>query len=317
MSLPPTYSPPLTPEHQRDAASLQTVDLERIRQTHPPPPDETELSERDAMYAAYTWSEAKHDGRGPESGPTGPGYHDCELVGGGGLGVQYRVYLNTTVEGTRAVSEWLKAKNVFHKRGSDDWAANRRDAIIMYVKAGNPSLEEILDALAVYQGDSKNLAGFVNERVRLTRPAVVRGTNGPLKLVGVGIADEVLDTTLSFSSLAADAVLSARKKAQTGPGTFQRHLAEALELAGRAPGDPSREHYVLSVGGQRAVVQDRYVTGATIMSAAGIDSTTHDLVYSLRRITAGDSLYVRRGDKFLFIDKDAPIPRPKPPKVQT
>jgi hypothetical protein len=187
----------------------------------------------------------------------------------------------------------------------------------MYVKASKPSLEEILDALADYQ--SEHLAFFVNERVRLTRPAVVQRTGGPVNLVGVGIADEVTntpgETPRSFSELAADAALLARKAAEEGPGTFQSHLSRELVAAGRAPGDPSREHYVLSVGGQSVVVRDRHVTGATIMSAANIDSTRHDLMRGLDRLTAEDRIFVRPGVEFRFIEKEAPKLPLRPPKL--
>lgn len=220
--------------------------------------------------------------------------------------MHYRAYLNTTAQGTPTVSEWLDGVNVVHKRGVPGWAANRRDAIVIYAKASGPRLEQILDALADYQDKSPAL--FVNERVRLTRPAFGRRDGESVKLVGVGIADEVKDPSRSFSGLAAETVLAARKAAaQTGPGTFERHLADELERAGRAPGDPSREHYILTVA-QRAVVRDRHVTGAEIMAAAGFDSTTQDLYALRKRIRADDLIFVRRDDKFGIVDKDAPDP---------
>ena len=319
VSVPPQTPPPLIPQHQSDTASLETVDLGWILKNFPPYKDGQPLSESDAMYAAYTWSEAKHGGRGPANQePPGPDIHAFELVGSP-FGVQYRVYLNTTADGTQTVAEWLQGLKVVHKRGARGWVTHRRDAIIIYVSSrGNPSLQEMLDALAVHQATNRAL--FVDERVRLTRPAVGQHDGQPVKLVGVGIADEVQDTSKSFSDVAADAVLRARKATeidpQKGPGTFRRHLSKEFERAGRAPGDPSREHYVLSVGGQRVVIGDRHVTGAQIMSAAGIDSESHDLYAGLQRFTAGDLIFVRRDGKFGVVEKGAPTPRLKPPNLQ-
>ena len=62
--------------------------------------------------------------------------------------------------------------------------------------------------------------------------------------------------------------------------------AEELERAGRAPGDPSRERYKISVDGRSVTLPERETTGAAIMSAAGIDSTRYDLVDVWQRVTA-------------------------------
>lgn len=82
--------------------------------------------------------------------------------------MQYRVCLNTTADGASTVSAWLDGW--VHKRGARGCATHRRDAIIIYVRKRDPSLQDVLDALAVYQAE--NSALFVDERVRLTRPAV-------------------------------------------------------------------------------------------------------------------------------------------------
>lgn len=319
VSVPPQTPPPLIPQHQRDTASLETVDLGWIQKNFPRYEDGKPFTESDAMYAAFTWSEAKHDGRGPAGQePPGADIHAFELVGTP-FGVQYRVYLNTTADATQTVAEWLRGSKVVHKRGAPGWAAHRRDAIIVYISGqGKPSLQEMLNALADYQ--ATNLAHFVDERVRLTRPAVGQRAGQPVTLVGVGIADEVQDTSKSFSEVAADAVLRARTATehdlQKGPGAFQRHLAEAFEQAGRSPLDPSKEHYLLSVGGRSVVIGDRHVTAAQILSAAGVDSERHDLYSGLRRFTAGDLIFVRRGDKFGVVEKGAPTPSLKPPNLQ-
>lgn len=297
-------------------ASLATVDLDQIEATWRAPSEE-HWSDKDALYVAYAWSESKHGGQGPEQGPTGrdPSFD----ILGSTAQVQYRVYLNTTAAATRTVSDWLSGKNIAHKRGSPGWAADRRDAIVIYVTATGTSLQDILDALAAYQSNATRLAFFENERVRLTRPATGRGGGGqPVTLRGVGVADEPLDPSTSFSQLAAEAALGARQATRSEGGQFQGHLAAQLERAGRAPGDPSRERYEISVDGRPVLMRDREVTGAAIMSAAGVDSTRHDLVEAGgRRVTADQHLFLYRGKAFTVLAKGAEIvfrpPLPRPP----
>ena len=184
-------------------ASLATVDAARIEAAWRTPA-EKDWSEKDALYVAYAWSEAKHGGRGPEQGPAGRD-HDFEIFGSTSQ-VQYRVYVNTTDRDTGTVSDWLRRKKIAHKRGSPGWAADRRDAIVIYVTSTGPSLQVVLDELAAYQSDPRRLAFFANERVRLTRPAVGRSAGArPVTLQGVGIADEPLNASISFSQLAAEA----------------------------------------------------------------------------------------------------------------
>lgn len=295
-------------------ASLATVDPARIEATWRAP-SEKDWSEKDALYVAYAWSETKHGGRGPEQGPAGRD-HQFEIFGSTSQ-VQYRVYVNTTGRDTGTVSAWLRSKRIAHKRGSPGWATDRRDAIVIYVTSTAPSLQDVLDELAAYQSDPRRLAFFVNERVRLTRPAVGRSATGPpVTLRGVGIADEPLSASTSFSQLAADAALRARHATDSEGGTFQGHLAAELERAGRAPGDPSRERYEISVDGRPVVMPERESTGAKIMSAAGIDSTRHDLVEGGgRRVTADQHLFLYRGKEFTVIAKGAEIVvRPPPPR---
>ena len=313
---PSGHAAPLTPPQQAETASLATVDLAQIETTWRAP-SEKNWSDKDALYVAYAWSESKHGGQGPEQGPTG---QDAGFdILGSTAQVQYRVYLNTTAAATKTVSDWLSGRNIAHKRGSPGWAADRRDAIVIYVTAKGTSLQDIVDALAAYQSDATRLAFFENERVRLTRPATGRSGGGqPVTLRGVGVADEPLDTSISFSQLAAEAALGARQATQSEGGTFQGHLAAELERAGRAPGDPSRERYEISVDGRPVLLRDREVTGAAIMSAAGIDSTRHDLVEAGgRRVTADQHLFLQRGKEFTVIAKGAEIvvrpPLPRPP----
>ncbi len=190
---------------------------------------------------------------------------------------------------------------------------------MIYVTATGTSLQAILDELAAYQSDPRRLALFENERVRLTRPATGRSGGGPpVTLRGVGVADEPLDTSTSFSQLAADAALRARQATGSEGGTFHGHLAAELGRAGRAPGDPSRERYEISVDGRPVLLRDREATGAAIMSAAGIDSTRHDLMEGGgRRVTADQHLFLYRGKAFTVIAKGAEIvvrpPLPRPP----
>jgi hypothetical protein len=310
------HATPLTPPQQAETASLATVDLAQIEATWRAPSEEN-WSEKDALYVAYAWSESKHGGQGPEQGPTGqdPSFD----ILGSTAQVQYRVYLNTTAAATRAVSDWLSGKNIAHKRGSPGWAADRRDAIVIYVTATGTSLEDILDELAAYQSDATRLSFFENERVRLTRPVTGRSAGGrPVTLRGVGVADEPLDPSTSFSQLAAEAAIGARQATRSEGGAFHGHLAAELERAGRAPGDPSRERYEISVDRRPVLLRDREVTGAAIMSAAGIDSTRHDLVEAGgRRVAADQHLFLHRGKEFTVIAKGAEIvvrpPLPRPP----
>jgi hypothetical protein len=125
-----------------------------------------------------------------------------------------------------------------------------------------------------------------------------------------------LDASTSFSQLAAGAALRARQATGSESGTFQGHLAAELERAGRAPGDPSRERYEISVDGRPVLMADRESTGTKIMSAAGIDSSRHDLVEaSARRVTADQHLFLYRGKEFTVIAKGAEIVlRPPPPR---
>jgi hypothetical protein len=289
------------------------VDLDQIRASWRSPADTDEdWSDKDALYVAYAWSEAKHGGRGPEQGPAGRD-HSFEILGRPGL-VQYRVYANTTGRDTRTVSDWLSSKKIVHKRGSPGWAADRRDAIVIYVSSTGPSLQDVLDDLATYQSDPRNLAFFENERVRLTRSAIGRSGGGAVNLRGVGVADEPLDASTSFSELATQAALRARQATPSGTAPFHAHLSEELERAGRAPGDPSKERYEISVDGASVLLSDRQVTGATIMSAARIDSDRHDLVEGGgRRVTADQPVYLYRGKTFTVVAKGAPITLTPPP----
>jgi hypothetical protein len=303
----------LSAENQREMASLATVDLDRLRAAWRPPGKE-DPSDMDALYEAFAWSEAKHGGRGPDVGPAAR--DEDFTIFGSVMGVQYRVYLNTTGRDTPTVSEWLSSKNISHKRGPPGWAADRRDAIVIYVRMQGPSLQNVLDELATYQADQRKLAFFEAERVRLTRPGVGRSGGGAVTLRGVGIADEPSDISTSFSQLATAAALRARQATGTGTAAaFQAHLAEELERAGRAPGDPSRERYEISVDGRSVTLPERETTGAAIMSAAGIDSTRYDLVDAWQRVTADQRIFILRGKSFTLVPKggeivmSAPLPR--------
>ncbi len=103
---PSGHATPLTAPHQAETASLATVDLAQIEATWRGPSEES-WSDKDALYAAYAWSESKHGGQGPEQGPTGkdPGFD----ILGSTAQVQYRVYLNTTAAATRTVSDGCPA----------------------------------------------------------------------------------------------------------------------------------------------------------------------------------------------------------------
>jgi hypothetical protein len=301
----PDRLPPLSPQHQADVRSLATVDLDAIKSTWGVKTDE------EAMEMAYAWSETKHRGRGPEQGP-GTEPHSFEIHGSTS-NVQYRVYLNTTQSGTQAVSDWLRKElpSAGHKQSSPGWAADRRDAIVIYVRP-DPGLQAVLDAVRAYQSDPRRKAHFVDELVRLTRP--VPG------LRGVGVADEPLNISKSFSQVASGAVLNARRAAEAEGGTtgVLPGLGRALLEAGRQPHDPSREQYSVTVDGRQILLPEREATGEQILQAAGMRSNDRDLYdadnpFNPTRVQPDQVVFLARGKKFLTVEPGTAPPKQKPP----
>jgi Domain of unknown function (DUF4157) len=200
------------------------------------------------LYHAFAWSAAKHKGAGPGDVAPSEGEPVFEWLKRPTGSVTTRVYLTTTVDGTATVAKelyegWrprqgppqpgLKPPSYGGlKYAGAGAAADRRDAIVIYVS----DLESVLGTIARYQNDGDRLKYFLNERVRLSRPAIVdRG--GELR--GVGIVDHP-EGEKSFSQLASGAVLEVLQRPKGSKEALLRQLASALFDAGLDPNDPSK-----------------------------------------------------------------------------
>jgi hypothetical protein len=193
------------------------------------------------LYHAFAWSGAKHGGAGPTAVKPTAGVETFTWLKQGSS-ASLRVYCNTEGSATQTVATELhqgwdgqpglpsEAYEGLEYAGAAA-AADRRDAIVIYVN----DLNAVLTAIARYQQAPNRRARFVDERVRLTRPA----HSGVGALRGVGVADHP-ESDQSFSQLASGAVLKAREGAKGSQQKLQRLLAAALAEAGLNPEDPSR-----------------------------------------------------------------------------
>jgi hypothetical protein len=194
------------------------------------------------LYNAFAWSAAKHGGTGPTNVAPSPGEQKFIWLKQGSSSIKTRVYLTTAGPATPTVATELRegwsgqnglpdsAYGALKYAGAGA-AADRRDAIVIYVT----DLDAVLTTIALYQNDNNRRNHFLNERVRLSRPADM----GARVLQGVGIADHPSGEK-SFSQLATAAVLKAREGARGSQPEFLRLLPLALVEVGLDPSDPSK-----------------------------------------------------------------------------